>query len=321
MNKQKSAKKPSLLKAFAQPSAWTMFFLGLASGLPFLLPAGTLSYWLHDSGLDIKNITMIASAGLAYSLKFLWSPLVDRLHLPLLKRFGQRRSWLLLAQSGVMAGLLLMSWIGTDHLGLFIGCTLLVAFAGATIDIAVDAYRIEIAPTEAQGALIATYSLGYRVGLIVAGAMALALSDLVSWSRVYQTMAAIMAIPVIAVLLAREPTTSRIRTDGWRQSMYEGVVAPFVDFFVRYRMSIGLLLLLFVLIFKISDQALVGGLMGPFYRAQGFEKTEIAAITKIYGIWVGMVGTFLGGVAVAWIGIRRSLLIGIVIGAVSNLLY
>lgn len=313
--------KPSLWQAFAQPSAWTMFFFGFASGLPFLLVAGTLSYWLREGGLELKQITMIASAGLAYSLKFLWAPLLDRLHLPLLGQLGQRRSWLLLAMGTVIAGLLGMSLIGPQQLALFVWLTIAVAVAGATLDIAVDAYRVEIAPPEFQGALVATYSLGYRIALIVTGAVALVLADHISWNWVYRAMAAFMAIPLLACLLAREPDVLRVRTEGWVEGLREGVVAPFADFFQRFGWGTAGLLLLFILSMKISDQALVGGIIGPFYLDQGFTKTEIAGVTKVYGIWIGLAGAFLGGLAVSRWGVYWPLLVAIICGAASNLLY
>ena len=315
------AAKPTVWQAFLQPSAWTMFFFGFASGLPFLLVAGTLAYWLKEDGIRLKDITMIASAGMMYSLKFLWAPLVDRLRLPLLGRLGQRRSWLLLSQILVMVGLLAMASITPGRLEPFIWLTLLVAFAGATLDIAVDAYRIEIAPVEAQGALVATYSLGYRIALIVTGALALVLADHAIWPNVYRVMAACMLIPVVTNLLAREPDVLRVRLQTWRANMREGVVEPFADFFKRFGNRIGLAVLAFILLFKISDQALIGGIIGPFYLDQGFSKTEIAAISKVYGIWVGIAGAFLGGIAVVRWGVKYALLVGIVLGAISNLLY
>lgn len=315
------SKKLGIRDAFLQPSAWTLFFFGFASGLPFLLVAGTLAYWLKEEGIVLKDITMIASAGMAYSFKFLWAPLVDRFQLPLLARLGQRRSWLLLAQLLVMAGLMAMASVTPAQLGLFVGLTLLVAFAGATLDIAVDAYRIEIAPVEAQGALVATYSLGYRIALIVSGALALVLADHAVWPVVYRAMAACMLIPVVANLLAREPEVMRVHAQNWVQGMREGVVEPFADFFRRFGGRVGLFILLFILLFKVSDQALVGGIMGPFYLDQGFSKTEIATISKVYGIWIGIAGAFLGGIAVVRWGVERALLAGIVLGAASNLLY
>lgn len=313
--------KGSVWRAFSQPSAWTMFFFGFASGLPFLLVAGTLAYWLKEDGIVLKDITMIASAGMAYSFKFLWAPLVDRWRLPVFGRLGQRRGWLLLTQLAVMGGLFAMAGTTPDRLALFVGLTLLVAFAGATLDIAVDAYRIEIAPPQAQGALVATYSLGYRIALIVTGALALVLADHTVWPNVYRVMALAMLVPVVANLLAREPAVIRERALDWRDAMRTGVVEPFADFFRRYRGAVGIGLLLFILLFKISDQAMAGGLIGPFYLEQGFSKTQIAAISKVYGIWVGIAGAFAGGMAVARWGVERPLLIGIVVGAASNLLY
>ncbi len=313
--------KPSAWKAFAQPSAWTMFFFGFASGLPFLLVAGTLAYWLKEKDITLKDITLIASAGLAYTLKFLWAPLVDRWRLPLLGRFGQRRGWLLLAQIVVIGGLLGMAQLTPDKLAPFIWVTILVAFAGATLDIAVDAYRVEIAPIEAQGALVATYSLGYRIALIITGALALVLADHTAWSNVYRAMAAVMLVPLVAVLLAREPEVLRVKASGWKAGIREGVVEPFADFFRRFSVPLALAVLAFILLAKISDQSLGGGIMAPFYLDQGYTKTEIAAISKVYGIWVGIAGVFLGGIAVARWGIRWPLLAGVVLGAVSNLLY
>lgn len=313
--------KPSVWKSFTQPAAWTMFFFGFASGMPFLLVAGTLAYWLTENGLELKNITLIAGAGMTYTLKFLWAPLVDRWRLPLLGRLGQRRGWLIFALLVVIAGLLLMAQLTPDRLAVFVWITLMTAFAGATLDIAVDAYRVEIAPNEAQGALVATYSLGYRIALIITGMLALVLADHVPWPQVYRAMAVFMLIPVVAVLIAREPEVLRVKTETWAQGLREGVVEPFLDFFRRFSGPLAFVLLAFILMAKISDQSLGGGIMAPFYLGQGFTKTEIAAVTKFYGIWVGIGGVFLAGIAIARWGIKWPLLAGVVLGAASNLLY
>lgn len=314
-------KKPRVWQAFTQPAAWTMFFFGFASGLPFLLVAGTLAYWLKDNGIDLKAITLIASAGLSYTLKFVWAPLVDRWTLPVLGRLGLRRGWILLALLLVMGALLVMAQVTPANLAPFVWVTLVAAFAGATLDIGVDAYRVEIAPREAQGALLATYSLGYRIALIVTGALALAMADHLPWPMVYRTMAAFLLIPVAAVFFAREPQVARVRTETWGAGIREGMVEPFADFFRRFGPALAVGLLAFILIAKISDQSLGGGIMAPFYIDQGYTKTEIAAISKVYGIWVGIAGVFLAGFAIARWGVRWPLLAGVVLGAVSNLLY
>ena len=193
-----------------------MFLFGFSSGLPFLLVAGTLAYWLKENGIVLKDITMIASAGMTYAFKFLWAPLLDHWRIPGFSRFGRRRGWLLFAQLGVVAGLVAMAALTPAQLIPFVGATLAVAFFGATQDIAVDAYRIEIAPVEAQGALVATYSLGYRVALILAGALALILADHIAWSWVYLVMAAAMGVPIAATFAAREPVVLRALPSRWQ---------------------------------------------------------------------------------------------------------
>jgi len=313
--------KPSVWQAFAQPAAWTMFLFGFSSGLPFLLVAGTLAFWLKENGIVLKDITMIASAGMAYALKFLWAPLLDHWRVPGFARLGQRRGWLLFAQLGVAAGLLAMALLTPALLVPFVIATLLVAWFGATQDIAVDAYRIEIASIEAQGALVATYALGYRIGLLLAGAVALILADHVAWRLVYAAMAVAMMVPVATTLMAREPDVLRIRPARWRDAMRESVIDPFADFFRRYGWALAGVILLFLLLFKMPEQATIGGIMSPFYRDMGFSKTEIGTITKIYGIWIGIVGVFIGGAAVARWGAWRPLGVTIVLCGCSNLLY
>jgi len=298
-----------------------MAFLGFSSGLPFLLVAGTLAYWLKENGIVLKDITMIASAGMTYAFKFVWAPLLDHWRLPGFARLGQRRGWLLFAQLCVTAGLIAMALLTPAQLPLFVAATLVVAFFGATQDIAVDAYRIEIAPVEAQGALVATYSLGYRIALIVAGALALIVADHLPWRTVYLGMAVAMLIPIATTLIAREPDVLRAAPRGWAEAMRESIVDPFADFFRRYGWALALVTLAFILLFKIPEQATIGGVMSPFYRDMGFDKTQIATVTKIYGIWIGIVGTFIGGAAVARWGAWRPLGAAIVLAGASNLLY
>jgi MFS transporter, PAT family, beta-lactamase induction signal transducer AmpG len=317
-----AAERPSLWRAFAQPAAGTMLFFGFSSGLPFLLVAGTLAFWLKQNGIAIQEITMIASAGMTYALKFLWAPLLDHWRLPLFARLGRRRGWLLFAQCGVVLGLLTMAAVTPAQLPLFVAATLAVALFGATQDIAVDAYRIEIAPLEAQGALVATYALGYRLGLLVAGALALIMADHAPWAAVYFVMSATMLVPIAATLIAREPGQAAAASPaGWRSALYGSVVAPLRDFVSRFGVLLGTITLLFILIFKLPEQATIGGIMSPFYRDMGFSQTEIGAITKIYGIWIGIAGVFLGGAAVARWGMWRTLFAAIVVCGFSNLLY
>ena len=315
------AKKPSVWSAFTQPAAWTMFFFGFSSGLPFLLVAGTLAFWLKDRGIELKEITMIASAGLLYTFKFVWAPLLDHWKLPGFAKLGRRRGWLLFAQLGVIAALLAMAAFTPDRLQAFILATIAVAFFGATQDIAVDAYRIEIAPESAQGALVATYSLGYRIGLIIAGAFAAIMADHIAWPVVYAIMAACMAVPIVANLVAREPDVVPVKTHGWSHAMQVAVIDPFVDFFRRYGAALMLTILAFILLFKVPEQATIGGIMSPFYIDMGFTKSQVGAITKLWGVWIGIVGVFLGGAMVARWGAWKSLGVMIVVCGACNLLY
>jgi MFS transporter, PAT family, beta-lactamase induction signal transducer AmpG len=316
-----AAHKPSIWRSFSQPAAWTLCLLGFSSGLPFLLVAGTLAFWLKENGIVLKDITMIASAGMTYAFKFVWAPLLDHWRLPGFRRLGQRRGWLLFAQLGVLFGLLAMATLTPHQLTWFVAVTLFVAFMGATQDIAIDAYRIEIAPASAQGALVATYSLGYRLGLLVAGALALILADHIPWATVYALLAVVMIVPIITTLVMHEPDVRRAAPASWRDAMRESVIDPFTDFFRRYGWAVAGLTLLFILLFKIPEQAIIGGVMSPFYRDIGFSKTEIGAVTKIYGVWIGIAGAFVGGASVARWGAWRTLGVCIVLESCSNLLY
>ncbi len=316
-----SGKKSSVWKAFAQPSAWTMFLFGFSSGLPFLLVAGTLSYWLKQHGVVLKEITVIASAGLLYAFKPLWAPLLDHWQVPGFARLGRRRGWLMLAQFGVVVGLIAMAIVTPEQLVAFIAATIVVAFFGATQDIAVDAWRIEIAPPDQQGALVATYSLGYRIALMVAGAFALILADHVPWRLVYLVMAAAMLVPIVANLYAIEPAATVRHAPTWSEAMRNAFVDPFADFFRRYGKVLALVTLAFLLLFKMPEQATIGGIMGPFYRDMGFSQTQIGAVTKIYGIWIGIAGAFLGGAMVVRWGPWKPLCAMVLLCGCCNLLY
>ncbi|CBL46391.1 Signal transducer [gamma proteobacterium HdN1] len=312
----------SLKQAFAQPAALVLFFLGASSGLPFLLVGGTLSTWLKEDGVSIEQIGLFSLVGLSYSFKFLWSPLLDQIRLPLLWRLGKRKSWLLTAQCVLAASLAAMAILTPSHASLawFVAATALAAFAGATQDVIIDAYRIEIAPIETQGALAATYSLGYRLALMVSGAFALFLADQIPWPMVYWTMAAFVLALMIVTLIAREPTHAPSAPRTLTESLRDGVIGPFQDFFQRFAGISGIVLLAFIGWFKISDQML-GVIAMPFYLDCGFTKTDIALVSKMFGVWIGIAGAFAGGASVVHFGTQASLFAGILIGAVSNLLY
>jgi len=291
-------------RAFGTPSALTMAMLGFGSGLPFLLIASqTLSTRLRDVGLDLGSIGLISLASFFYLLKFLWAPLLDRYAFPLLGGLGRRRSWLLVSQVMVLVGLVALAFVRPEQ-GVWplVAWVLVASFAGATQDSAVDAYRIEIAPQTAQAALAATYTLGYRIGLILAGAGALYLAQFEGWIVAYLAMAALMLLPIITTLLCAEPerpaTTVQRRID-----VAEAFVQPITSFFSRNGVALALVLLAFVGLFKFPDQV-IGVMAGPFYLDSGFDKADIATVSKLFGVWMGIGGAFLGtflGQQVGWL--------------------
>lgn len=306
------------LLAFSQPAAFSLFLLGFGCGLPFLLVGYTLSIWLRESGLELSSIGLLSYVSLFYVFKFLWAPLLDRWRAPLPMR-GRRRPWLLLAQLLLAAALCGMAIVGPEGgLTLFVALAALVAFAGATQDTLVDAYRIEIAPIEAQAALAATYSFGYRLGLILGGAGALYFAEFGGWTLAYLVMAAAMLMPLAATVFSAEPVQPAISVE--RPGLAAAFVAPFRAFFSHSGLWLGLALLVFVGLFKLPDQML-GVVAGPFYIDTGYDKAQIATVSKVYGVWIGLAGAFLGGLAVAALGIRRCLLIGALAVALSNLAF
>jgi len=318
------------LKVYAHPRVAGMFFLGFSAGLPLILVLGTLSYWLREAGVDRSTIGYFSWIGLAYGFKWVWSPLVDRLPLPLLTRlFGRRRAWLLLSQLAIAAALVGMA--GTDPaqaLERMAWCALAVAFASATQDIALDAYRIEAVEQRLQGAMAATYQGGYRIAMIVASAGVLWLAASVDltdtayehgpWRFAYLVMAACMGVGVVTTLLIREPdapvskdTVQReARTREWlaREGLHGpllalaawvhgAVVSPFVDFVRRYRWQ-AVLLLALIGSYRISD-VVMGIMANAFYVDMGYTKDEVASVAKVYGVGMTIAGAAIGGVLTA----------------------
>ncbi len=304
-------------RAFATPSALTMLFLGFGSGLPFLLVGYTLSTWLRDTGVALGAIGLVSYASFFYVLKFLWAPLIDRYPLPFL---GRRKGWLITSQIILIAALASMAIVGPNSsLMIFALLAGLTAFAGATQDIAVDAYRIEIASPESQAALAATYILGYRFGLIISGAVALYLAELFGWTNAYLVMAGCILLPLTAVFLSKEPNPENAL--GVREiRIQDAFIKPFQEFFSRNGILLALALLAFVGLFKLPDQ-MIGVLAGPFYLDSGFTKSDIATVAKLYGVWIGIAGAFFGGFCVAAFNIKPVLVVAALGVSLSNLAF
>ena len=321
------------LRVYLEPASLRMLTLGFAAGLPLLLVLGTLSFWLREAGLDRTTIGYLSWVGLAYAFKWVWSPLVDRLPLPLLTRWlGRRRSWLLLSQGLVMAGLVGMAFNDPQlALAPIVWCALAVAFGSATQDIALDAFRIESADVQHQAALAATYQTGYRLAMIWAGAGVLwvaARAEVAgvsgyqpgAWKVAYLVMAASMLVGSITVLLSREPAPRTFAPAknalDWLRS---ALVEPFADFLGRYRWQ-AVLILGLISIYRISD-VVMGIMANPFYVDMGYTKDEVAAVTKVFGVVMTLLGAFVGGVLAMRLGVMRVLMLGAVLSAATNVLF
>jgi PAT family beta-lactamase induction signal transducer AmpG len=310
-----------------------MLLLGFSAGLPLLLVLGTLSFWLREAGIDRTTIGYLSWVGLAYAFKWCWAPLVDRMPIPLLTRWlGRRRSWLLLSQVAIIAGLAGMAF-NDPKLALepVVWCALAVAFGSATQDIALDAFRIESADAKRQAALAAAYQTGYRLAMIWAGAGVLWIAaraevataanyDPHAWRTAYLWMAASMLLGMTTVLFSPEPQRRVIPPTRnaleWLRSV---LVDPFADFIGRYRWQAALILAL-IAVYRISD-VVMGIMANPFYVDMGYTKDEVAAVTKVFGVIMTLLGAFIGGVLSVRLGVMRVLMLGAVLSAGSNLLF
>ena len=314
------------LLIYTNPRVITMTFLGFSGGLPFLLVFSTLTAWLTEGNVSRSTIGFFAWIGITYSTKVLWAPVVDSIPIPFLtKILGQRRSWMLIGQMGIACGLVLMSLIGPSDLLILSCCAFLVAFSSATQDVAIDAFRIESAEPEYQGAMSAAYVFGYRLALLVAGAGALYLAEYFSWTIAYIIMATLMLVGVITVVLVAEPDRQseafalELSAIGLRRWFTRAVAGPFIDFFSRNG-KVAFIILLFIAVFRLSDIAM-GIMANPFYLDMGYTKTEIANVAKVFGFFMSIAGSLICGVLVVKWGLMRPLLIGAVAVAVTNLLF
>jgi PAT family beta-lactamase induction signal transducer AmpG len=295
-----------------------MLPLGFSSGLPFLLVFSTLSAWLREAGISRTEIGMLSWVALAYSFKFLWAPIVDRYDVPgLANLLGRRRGWMMLAQLVTALGLVGISLSDPQtSLPLTIASALLVAFASATQDVVVDGWRIDVASTERQGMMAASYQLGYRLALICAGAGALYIAEFVDWRSAYLVMAVLMGVGLVGTLLAPRGNESTMRE---RLPFAAAIIEPLTDLFRRKGLIL-IPILVLIACFRLPD--FVAGVMAnPLYIDLGFSKTDIANVSKLYGVWVGIIGAFAGGLALTRLGLWWTLLIGAVIAASSNLMF
>ena len=330
-----------LFTIYTQTNVLRMLFLGFSAGLPLLLVFGTLSFWLREAGLELSAIGFFSWIGLVYAFKWAWSPLVDQLPIPLLnKKLGKRRSWLLLSQITVAVGLIGIATTDPARgISGLIGFALLTAFASATQDIALDAYRIESGLIEDQGAMAATYQMGYRLAMITSSAGALFLASWLDqtdniyepkpWMYTYIWMAALMVVGMVTTILSPEPSPNNIHPNPERDARSQSerlvswfrnaVVMPFVDFIRRYRLQ-AIILLAMISLYRISD-IVMGVMSNPFYIDMGFSKQEIATVSKIFGVIMTILGALVGGSLIKYFGVFKILFIGAALSSLTNLLF
>lgn len=312
--------RSSALAPYLHPRLLIVLLLGFSSGLPLALTGGTLTAWLSDSGIDKTSIGLFAAVATPYALKFLWAPFMDALPFPLLsKMFGRRRGWILATQAALIASILAMSVIDPKlNPWLVALAAFIVAFASASQDIVIDAYRVEILTKEQQGLGAAMVQYGYRFGMLASGAGALALADHISWTATYIAMAGVVGIGMLVILFSPEPEASQkiqpINTKHW---LRDTIIAPFTDFMTNKHW---ILILLFIMLYKLGD-AFLGIMTNPFLLEIGFTKTEIAAVVKVYGLAATLIGVFLGGVMTYRWGTVKTLMICGIGHALTNLMF
>lgn len=311
------------MKKYFARSHLVIGLMNFYSGLPLALTAATLTAWLFDAGVKKESIGLFAAVGIPYAFKFIWSPLVDGMRLPLLYKLGRRRSWLLLTQALLGVTLLVLAGIdpGTQA-GQVALLAFLVAVFSATQDIAVDAYRVERTPKDEQATAAAMAIFGYRIGMLVSGAGALWLADEVGWHSTYMIMGAVMGSAMLLTLLAKEPAASEAYQKPTsdpalvrvKKFIADSVVAPFADFMTRPHW---LTVLLFVLLYKLGD-AFMGIMFNPFLLDLGFEKHQIAEVVKVYGLIATLLGGFVGSWVVSRMGVYRTLMLGGLLHMLTN---
>ena len=299
----------------------TMFLLGFSAGLPLLLVFTTLSAWLRDENIVRSTIGFFGWVTIFYGLKFLWAPLIDSIKLPLIHNIlGKRRSWLLLTQISIGIFLYLLATISpnSESLITFAICALFVSFFSASQDIVVDAYRIEIAPVESQGILTAGYQFGYRVAILVSGAGALYIADSYTWEISYKVMSSLMLIGIITTLMSSEPNEHKFKIDKSDNLIVAVFWAPIRDFFSRYKNAI--LILIFIGVYRLSDLSMAV-MANPFYLDIGFTLSQIATVTKVFGIAMTLIGAFFGGIIVLRYGVKQPLFYGSIMIALTTLMF
>ncbi len=308
---------------YLRPKTVAMLLLGFSSGLPFYLVGNTFGYWLRDEHTSLTAIGFLSWVGIAYSLKFLWAPLMDRVDLPLFKRLGHRRGWMMFSQIVVGLALCAMGATGTKvGLGRLGACALIVAFASSTQDIVVDAWRIESADDgDEQGLLASAYQLSYRLALLCTDSVILIVAGAVGWRMSYGIYGACMAIGMIATWFAKEPGRARVVLDEKREAplwrrFFDAVVGPFTAFF-RTHGWLALVMLAAISLYRLPD-FMMGPMANPYYHDLGLTKQTVGAVRGSIGLIATFAGIAAGGFCSLKLGYMRALIIGGILQAAAT---
>jgi PAT family beta-lactamase induction signal transducer AmpG len=305
-------------KALKKRSSWLLLGLGFSAGLPFLLVGSTVGMWMRQAGDSLTVIGVFSGISLWYGAKVLWAPFMDKIRLPLLYPWlGQRRSYMLLSQLLIATGLVLMAMLGPKpHIAGFMAAGLLVAFAAASQEIAVDAWRVEETTDDTDQALNPSlYSFGYRLGNLTTSSLALVLADRIGWSASYVVMAACLVVGVASTFAASR-TAAELR-ERPAKSARQLLIDPFIAF-GREHAGATLVILLFVATYHLPDYVL-GPVIGPMYTDTGLSNTTVAALRGSAGLIASFAGVALGGGCLLWLGLERALWLGAVATIVSKL--
>jgi len=307
-----------VVEALKKRSSWLLLGLGFSAGLPFLLVGSTVGMWMRQAGASLTVIGVFSGISLWYGAKVLWAPFMDKVRLPLLYPWlGQRRSYMLLSQLLIASGLILMAVLGPKpHIAGFMAAGLLVAFAAASQEIAVDAWRVEETSDETGQALNPSlYSFGYRLGNLTTSSLALVLADRIGWSASYVVMAACLVVGAAATFAA--PRTAAELRERPAQTLKQLLIDPFIAF-GRAHAGATFVILLFVAIYHLPDYVL-GPVIGPMYTDTGLSNTTVAALRGSAGLLASFVGVALGGSCLLWLGLERALWLGAVATIISKL--
>lgn len=314
---------------YFQRKALIMLALGFSSGLPFLLVGNTFGYWLRDRGTSLSAIGFLSWVGIAYSMKFLWAPLVDRVSPPGLAALGRRRSWMLLAQLTIACGLVAMALLGVSHGLAALGvAALIVAFSSSTQDIVIDAWRIEsAADPDELGLLTSAYTLGYRSAMLAAEALILIIASAIGWNAAYAVYGLLMAVGVAACLSASEPVRAERVMDEKQttepltsvRGIFDAVAGPFIAFFEAHG-SMAILMLAAISLFQLPN-FVMGPMANPLYHDIGLTKDMVGGIRGTFGLAAVFGGVAAGGFLTMRIGYMRALLLGGTAQIIGTALY